>query len=514
MRNTPPRLSAAPRHRVLAASLAGLLAAGSALAAENPSISVTKTITPNPVVAGQPVTWQIRVLNAGEAPAHNVVIQELMPHGIRQVTAYGDAYDCVRDSRQVRCTAVELAPGTSTITIEGIAAQSGGGSASQVAPVAALGPQDSITTLHDQSVLALQGALDSAVKANVKLVVQNDAATASLADTQATLATAQSDLASLQSRLDAALKEDAEADARLAALESKLGTALAEGQAKGAEADKRMTDLQAQLDSALVSTSAQAAQVAELTAKNAALTTQLAEAQAKIASSVETAAQAEQLAATIEELRRQKEATEAAIARVAELSTALEIAQQTVDHATPLDFAKDCPEGAGSQEWLIDHLPGLLKVAIDNPTSANTRSFLCAQSAVMGSAGVAALAARGEPSEPPAVESAVRWKLYTEWRGKDASFLELRNAARRGDVHALNDLGVLMVVGEGVAKDVAGGERLLSSAARLGSPLAATNLATMYERGVGVMADASRANQWQRIASVLTDKQNETAAAN
>lgn len=507
--------------RTLALSLAAILSA-SAWAAESP-ISISKTIAPNPVIAGQPVTWTIQVLNSGPAVVRDVVIQETLPKGVRQVTAQGDAYTCQRASDQIRCVASELAPGSSYITIEGIA-----GEATTPAPasprVAALGPNESITTLHDDRTAALQGALDQALSANAELTSQNKTASKSLADTQAELVGTQTRLSDLQSQLDAARKDDADSDARLLALESKLDSAIKAAEASRSGSETQLAALQTELDAAKTQDQAQADQLAAEVAKNtqlaaqvAALTSELDQAKrageetealaAKAAQAEDAAKQVDALTRELEASRtalaEQKTATEDAVRRIGEISQELETSRMAVAFAGPLDFKRDCPEGANSEAWLIDHLPGLLQTAIDNPTQDNARTYLCAQSAVMG--GMAPIADQPQDAAP----SGSGFRIYATWRGAGASgLLELRNAARNGDRQALNDLGVMMLLGGDTPQDVPGGERLLTAAAGMGSVLAAENLSMLYAEGAGVEKDRTRANQWKRVASALEDRQH------
>jgi uncharacterized protein len=100
------------------------------------------------------------------------------------------------------------------------------------------------------------------------------------------------------------------------------------------------------------------------------------------------------------------------------------------------------------------------------------------------------------------------WAWFTlasehgEWDGE-------REAARvkseLGDALALNaryKLGVLLVRGEDIPRDVSRGLRVLEDAATAGSTEARLELGAMYEKGIGVPTDGAKAVYWFEQASM------------
>ena len=86
-------------------------------------------------------------------------------------------------------------------------------------------------------------------------------------------------------------------------------------------------------------------------------------------------------------------------------------------------------------------------------------------------------------------------KSYTEARAF------LRNAAGKGHVGAMNDLGRIYDKGYGVAQDHAEALRWYRKAADQGYPPGMTNLGVMYVRGHGVKQDHAEAVRWFRRAA-------------
>lgn len=77
---------------------------------------VTKVNTPNPVVAGQPLTSTITVRNAGPSPAENVVVADELPAGLTNVSATATAGTCTVAAADVSCTLGTVAP-SAVVTI-------------------------------------------------------------------------------------------------------------------------------------------------------------------------------------------------------------------------------------------------------------------------------------------------------------------------------------------------------------------------------------------------------------
>lgn len=74
-------------------------------------------------------------------------------------------------------------------------------------------------------------------------------------------------------------------------------------------------------------------------------------------------------------------------------------------------------------------------------------------------------------------------------------------AAREHDARALNQLGLLLVRGQGVTADAAGGSLLWRLAAVRGDATAAFNLGAMLERGIGLARNVGWARYWYNLAA-------------
>jgi uncharacterized repeat protein (TIGR01451 family) len=82
-------------------------------------LSVTQTDSPDPVPAGQPLTYDIRVANAGPAIATGVSVVDELPDGsaFRSATT-SQGPGCVREGGLVRCALGSLSPGgTARVTV-------------------------------------------------------------------------------------------------------------------------------------------------------------------------------------------------------------------------------------------------------------------------------------------------------------------------------------------------------------------------------------------------------------
>jgi uncharacterized repeat protein (TIGR01451 family) len=85
----------------------------------NAQVVVSKSATPNPVLAGQPITWTISVDNAGPSIANNVVVTDTVPAGVTSISASGAGWTCNTSGQTVTCAAPSLAVGNHTIGIVG-----------------------------------------------------------------------------------------------------------------------------------------------------------------------------------------------------------------------------------------------------------------------------------------------------------------------------------------------------------------------------------------------------------
>lgn len=82
-------------------------------------VTVTKTATPNPVQAGQPITWTLSVANAGPNPASNALVKDTLPAGVTNIAASGAGWTCTVNGQNVSCSRTSLPVGNSTITVTG-----------------------------------------------------------------------------------------------------------------------------------------------------------------------------------------------------------------------------------------------------------------------------------------------------------------------------------------------------------------------------------------------------------
>ncbi|WP_134765679.1 DUF11 domain-containing protein, partial [Nocardioides sp. 1609] len=90
-------------------------------AAPTADVSVTKTRTSGPVIPGRPVTWNIRVSNAGPSVARDVTLTDDALDALTDLTATGNSATCdTGTGNAVTCDLDNLQPGaTTTITITG-----------------------------------------------------------------------------------------------------------------------------------------------------------------------------------------------------------------------------------------------------------------------------------------------------------------------------------------------------------------------------------------------------------
>ncbi len=84
------------------------------------NLSLAKSDSPDPVVAGETLTYTLVVSNAGESTATGLVLADTLPVGVGFVSAAGDGWSCGRVDRLVTCTRPALAVGAApavTITV-------------------------------------------------------------------------------------------------------------------------------------------------------------------------------------------------------------------------------------------------------------------------------------------------------------------------------------------------------------------------------------------------------------
>jgi uncharacterized repeat protein (TIGR01451 family) len=90
---------------------------------DSSALSLTKSVSPNPVLAGNQVTWTIAVHNAGPSTATHVVVDDAVPAGVTAIAAQwvggGTGYACTVTGQNVHCTADSMPAGDKSIKITG-----------------------------------------------------------------------------------------------------------------------------------------------------------------------------------------------------------------------------------------------------------------------------------------------------------------------------------------------------------------------------------------------------------
>src|SRR5207249_555203 len=100
---------------------------------------ITKSDSPDPVLAGGTLTYTLSVSNAGPSTASSVTVTDTLPAGVTFQSASGAGWTCSGTNASVTCTRASLAPTgstPSTITIT-VKAPNEGGTISNTATVSA-----------------------------------------------------------------------------------------------------------------------------------------------------------------------------------------------------------------------------------------------------------------------------------------------------------------------------------------------------------------------------------------
>ncbi|WP_328997312.1 hypothetical protein OHA18_22925 [Kribbella sp. NBC_00709] len=109
------------------------------------NLKITKTASPDPVVAGKAITFKLTVTNAGPSDAHGVTVVDDVPDAVTDVsaTATGGA-TCTTANGQVRCLGATVAAGDSVVvTVSGtVAASTAPGDLRNSATATASTPED------------------------------------------------------------------------------------------------------------------------------------------------------------------------------------------------------------------------------------------------------------------------------------------------------------------------------------------------------------------------------------
>ena len=107
--------------------------------ADNADLSMSKSVSPTALVAGQTATYTLRVANAGPGSAASVVATDSIPAGLTLLSASGSGWSCAETAPTVRCSLPALAAGASaapvTITVAVDEEASASGSVSNTATV-------------------------------------------------------------------------------------------------------------------------------------------------------------------------------------------------------------------------------------------------------------------------------------------------------------------------------------------------------------------------------------------
>lgn len=93
--------------------------------------------------------------------------------------------------------------------------------------------------------------------------------------------------------------------------------------------------------------------------------------------------------------------------------------------------------------------------------------------------------------------------LHAQQPSRGVDEQELRGWADRGDADAQFELGLRLITGEGVKKNVEDGVKLIEKAAKQKHLRAQHVIATLYEDGVGVKKDLAKAAEWYRTSAEL-----------
>jgi uncharacterized repeat protein (TIGR01451 family) len=88
-----------------AKSLCGTLAA---------NLAVVKSVQPNPIVSGAPLTYTLTASNAGPNPAASVVVTDKLPAALTFGGVSGPGWNCTQAGGVVTCTRPQLAAGTAS----------------------------------------------------------------------------------------------------------------------------------------------------------------------------------------------------------------------------------------------------------------------------------------------------------------------------------------------------------------------------------------------------------------
>ena len=107
--------------------------------------------------------------------------------------------------------------------------------------------------------------------------------------------------------------------------------------------------------------------------------------------------------------------------------------------------------------------------------------------------------------KPSAEEAFKKAEALAEKKDYAGAMRNYRIAADQGHLESQNDVGLFYVMGMGVPKNVAEGEKWLRKAANSGHPTAQRNLGFLYMEGMGVPKDREKAIDWFKKAAAQGD---------
>jgi uncharacterized repeat protein (TIGR01451 family) len=111
-RNSGRRVSAVSAALAVLGLLALFGGASQGASAPSADLSLTKTDSPDPVATGAPLTYSIKVANAGPDAATNVVVTDNLPQGVSFVSAESTQGSCAAVADKKKAQKVNCALGT------------------------------------------------------------------------------------------------------------------------------------------------------------------------------------------------------------------------------------------------------------------------------------------------------------------------------------------------------------------------------------------------------------------
>lgn len=87
-----------------------------------------------------------------------------------------------------------------------------------------------------------------------------------------------------------------------------------------------------------------------------------------------------------------------------------------------------------------------------------------------------------------------------------AAYRYFSRAARKGDADAMNNLGMVLLQGQGVDTDPLKALEMFRKAAGMGHVTAAHNIGYIYENGIGVRPDLARSRVWYQHSAQLSQR--------